>query len=608
MEDFDLSKIISEFVKAQTDEIIEIGKQVFQQKADHIRLKLPQTYEEYLRKLSDQYSYTKSLLNRTDPLFLYDLYEPLSVRIHNKLISNPDIGDLGSSPWGVVLSGTAGSGKSMFMRHLLLSSISDQNKVPLFFEMRQLNQGSDDLYTLVTQTLRRHNFALRDDYIEEALLHGHFAILMDGFDEIKPDLQNSFINDLQEFSDRYADNWIILSTRPGNNVYSLRNFTTARLCSLNFEAAYNLVDKAPISQEIKDKFLNDFDEDLFAEHKEFLSNPLLLTIMLLTYSQSARIPDKLHQFYKQAYQALFESHDALKPGFQRYRRTNLDLQDFGKVFSGFSLQTYDVGETEFREADALAYLKETQYIVDVDFDVKNYLDDAIQAVGLLIEDGLIILYAHRSFQEYFAAEYIANIAERGIQSRLIDRYASLENQITFLQLLFDIAPEVVKLHLIAPQIDKILKAADITPPVDLETYQRFLAHILDSIKFDEGGPTLLFRHMKDLNVCNLVYNNLASFGLSLADAGSSVTDFYEKYGAIQADEAGVTYEEGGSGSYLTTKIVPQILPTDSEIFDDFARVNTSISLEMLQLLIEVREIIELDQQRRAEYLSELFDL
>jgi hypothetical protein len=55
--------------------------------------------------------------------------------------------------------------------------------------------------------------------------------------------------------------------------------------------------------------------------------------MLLSYGQSASIPNKISVFYNQAYEALFERHDVLKDGFRRKRLTPLDIQDFARVFA-----------------------------------------------------------------------------------------------------------------------------------------------------------------------------------------------------------------------------------------------------------------------------------
>ena len=154
-----------------------------------------------------------------------------------------------------------------------------------------------------------------------------------------------------------------MSSRPDTDLEAWQQFVTAELQPLTLDRACDLVKPLPYDDEIKEKFLEDLQTELFKKHKSFLSNPLLLSIMLLTYGQSAHIPDKLNVFYSQAYEALFERHDALKGGFQRQRRTVLDIQEFARVFSAFCLQTYDKTEFQFTRTSALQYVEASKSIV-----------------------------------------------------------------------------------------------------------------------------------------------------------------------------------------------------------------------------------------------------
>src|SRR6185503_8614326 len=130
------------------------------------------------------------------------------------------------------------------------------------------------------------------------------------------------------------------------------------------DQACELVQKLPFESEFTSKFLKDLRDTLFAKHNSFLSNPLLLSIMLLTYGQSADIPNKLNVFYNQAYEALFQRHDALKGAFQRDRSTGLDIQDFAKVFAAFSLQTYDKRVFQMSKTQAIDYLEGAKKILN----------------------------------------------------------------------------------------------------------------------------------------------------------------------------------------------------------------------------------------------------
>ena len=72
-------------------------------------------------------------------------------------------------------------------------------------------------------------------------------------------------------------------------------------CALTKEQALNLIKKIDYSEPAKSTFYQELDNNLYDKYKSFASNPLLLTIMLLTFSNHASIPAKLNDFYEAAF-------------------------------------------------------------------------------------------------------------------------------------------------------------------------------------------------------------------------------------------------------------------------------------------------------------------
>ena len=75
------------------------------------------------------------------------------------------------------------------MRHLFLSELAQKDKIPVFIELRDLNASNLVITDLICQTLRNLSFNLNNDYISKAMEAGHFAIFLDGYDEISYDLR-----------------------------------------------------------------------------------------------------------------------------------------------------------------------------------------------------------------------------------------------------------------------------------------------------------------------------------------------------------------------------------------------------------------------------------
>ena len=118
------------------------------------------------------------------------------------------------------------------------------------------------------------------------------------------------------------------------------------------------------------KFLCSHKKDLWRKHESFLSSPLLATMMLMTFSQFADIPNKVHLFYDQAFDTLFYKHDAVKELYQRKMYTNLTGDIFRKFFSLFCLVSYYDQIFEFSDEEVRKYIKKGIEIdggsVDVD--------------------------------------------------------------------------------------------------------------------------------------------------------------------------------------------------------------------------------------------------
>ncbi|MCX8955719.1 hypothetical protein OU790_20075, partial [Ruegeria sp. NA] len=64
-------------------------------------------------------------------------------------------------------------------------------------------------------------------------------------------------------------------------------------------------------------FLADLEGGVFEKNKDFLSNPLLSAMMLLTYDSFGEIPEKRDIFYAKCFDVLARVHDASKGRYKR---------------------------------------------------------------------------------------------------------------------------------------------------------------------------------------------------------------------------------------------------------------------------------------------------
>lgn len=469
----DLIRLIFDYLERALPTIKHISSKATKGSKTQIALRARKTYKSYLENSAERYGKAKTFFTRGEPLDLYDFYVPLGVKLGKKNLSKVNFSDITNLSSRSVVIGSGGSGKSMLMRHLFLSSLQSGDKVPILVELRKVNSEKGTVIDLINSSLISMGFDLGEDYVDKALKEGHFSIFLDGYDEVEHSLRKNISKEIVKISSKYKSCVFILSSRPDDIFHGWDDFATLELCPLSKDEAAKLISHLPHDEEIKNRFTNDLREFLYDRHKSFLSNPLLLSIMLLTYKENADIPNKLSLFYNQAYEALFQQHDAQKGAYKRDRKTDLDIQDFGRVFAAFSLQSYDNRSFSFSHEMALEYANKSQSVTRIKYNSSDFISDAFQSVCLLIEDGLLLAYAHRSFQEYFVARFIKDAAPK-IQSALIEKYWTNIQSDKVMELLFEIDPSLFERTLLIPKLNDFFNSIGVKRSIGITHFSKYL--------------------------------------------------------------------------------------------------------------------------------------
>ena len=480
--------LINEFLTQNAEKIYNLGKQTIGSANEAVRIKLRLAYEGYLTTTRQKYSRSKSFFIRHEPVDLYTYYVPTAISCGSMNLTTPDFSSCLQLSNRIVISGSGGSGKSVLMRHLFLDCIRDKRYVPVLIELRDLNSENADvsLDEVIVSTLDAFGFDTSGDYIKRAKDSGHFAFFLDGYDEVNPTIKKRIIQQILTLSKKFSACPIILSTRPDDIINGIEDFSIFQMMPLDLNSAIRLVEKLPFDPEVKIKFSKNLGEGLFEKHESFLSNPLLLSIMLLTYGENAEIPGKLSIFYNQAYEALFQRHDANKGGFSRERLTSLDIQDFARIFALFSLQTYDRRIFKMSRTQCLQFIEKSRDSLKYNYKAEEYLGDLLSAACLLVEDGLEIAYSHRSFQEYFVALHIS-LAPPSVQEKLINRYWPHMRSDNVIALLLELNPDLVERVLFVPVLEKFFNEIGAKRKIGITHLTRYLQMSYDALQLRDNG-------------------------------------------------------------------------------------------------------------------------
>lgn len=420
-------------------------------------------YENYLFNTKRKNSKIKTIIYRRVPQDLYSFYECIGVSYNGNTLDTSSINNLIEYGNKIIITGTGGMGKSILFKHLFLNTIDETNYIPVLLELRSFNNmeiKEISVYSAIYKSLTDNGFTLSEEHFEYSMKKGGYIIFFDGYDEINRDKASKVTSDILSLCDKYNENKYVISSRPTEEFIGWNDFAEMTSQKLTKNQALSLINKIEFDESVKNIFYKELDENLYDKYKSFASNPLLLNIMLLTFHKHASIPDRLNDFYEEAFATLFNMHDATKDSYVRDIRTGLGCEDFKLIFAYICFKSYFKGEYEFSEGRLRYYLNMAKEKFErTKFSIEDFQEDLTMSVCMLVKEGLNYRFSHRSFQEYFAAWYTCKLTD-DTQSRLLTSWLKDSDSVftdSYFTMLFDLQSEKVNKIVLCPALKLVKK-------------------------------------------------------------------------------------------------------------------------------------------------------
>jgi len=396
---------------------------------------------DYLINSYKKYSILNTIIFNNQGRLLKELYVPLEVISGADSAAKFIIDDYNDSFLPVykkvLITDTAGMGKSTILKRMFLSIIDESKGIPILIELRRLSQEKGIVEEIIEQ-IKAINEEVRKEFVLDLINRGDFIFLLDGFDEIPIDRRQQVTNEVQSFISKASNNLFILTSRPEGALLSFGDFEEFSVRPLKQDEAFLLLRKYDRTHTLSPLLIKKIQELSLHNIQEFLTNPLLVSLLYTAFEHKQTIPFKKHIFYRQVYDALFESHDLTKgDSFIRPKFSSLDIDDFHKVlrYLGYVCLTKD--KIEFTKDEILTILKEAKlFVVGFTFKESDFLKDLVNTVPLFTIDGIYYKWAHKSLQEYFAAQFIYLDAKER-QKEILTKLSGHEDNQRFLNL-FDL--------------------------------------------------------------------------------------------------------------------------------------------------------------------------
>ena len=412
--------------EAAADRALNFVIDKVQKKYGEKKIEIGTVFERYLENATERLNQIKTIATGINPRNIIgenELYIKIGVDYRNNEIDTSRAENLIEHGKNIMIVGSGGVGKSMLMRYLFLRTAFDGDYIPVFVELRKLSRqeaGKISIEKLIADCMAQFDVELPGDEFVYSLRLGKYLFLFDGFDEIKETLAPDSAVKLQEFCSKYPKNRCIVTSRHEEFCHPLETFVVMKSKPLSKGQAVELASKFWEKDEKTEEFCRQLETELFEKHQSFAENPLLLSMMFLTFMRNLSIPDHLAEFYEKAYEALYSIHDNYDKGFYRrdFKCEKLDEEEFRRLFARFCFQTYFDDEYEFEESRIVDLITESADYFEFDIDPWDYLEDLKNAVCLIVKDGNVYRFAHRSFQTYFAAVYTAERLDDETQKRV----------------------------------------------------------------------------------------------------------------------------------------------------------------------------------------------
>ncbi len=451
--------LASPLIKSLVDTYVTPKLQSFKEKyaAEKIENKIPtdENFTQYYHRTFKKLSVINTLVNNNSQRFLDDIFIPLTLvpknpelKIKTKIKGFPKT--ISDRFGNILITDTAGMGKSTLMKKIFLDCISKKIGIPIFIELRRLS-ATKGLMDELKEQLDSNSTTLDSQKILELLSEGNFIIILDGYDEISLSEIDTVTTDIQDFISKSPNNRFFLTSRPEKALKSFGNFQEFKIEPLSKKEAFELLRKFDNQGQVSQLLIKKLQEEELSNIEEFLTNPLLVSLLFTAFEHKQSIPFKKYLFYRQVYDANFENHDLTKgDSYTHGKYSKLVIDEFHRILRHIGFNCFKLQRIEFTKDELLKLiLQSKEFCVGLNFQESDFLLDILKTVPLFTQDGNYYRWSHKSLQEYFAAQFI---------------YSDSKNkQIEILEKIYD-----------SPNLEKFINILDLYYDMDYKTFRNVI--------------------------------------------------------------------------------------------------------------------------------------
>lgn len=411
--------------------------------------------EGYLMGLKALCTYTKTFFYRTAPVRIVDIFTMPKLSSHisgsEQIITPYLMSDLTSISNKGIVVGNGGSGKSTFLKYLLLRVLEQGTQIPIYFELRNTIVRRDlSLIDNLFEEIKERGCLINKEAYLYGLKTGRFVLFLDAIDEVNN--RSKLIRELSSLSN-IEPLTIFLTSRPvAVNQEELTKYKIFHILPFDREQTLSYLNKIYYSDEsiyvkIKDKIVN-----YISNNAAQFGNPLLISLVASSIDMfgSIDVIEHTNSLVEAIINTLWVRHDATKNGYKRETSFSADVMLSACTTIGF--YTFLRGMYVFDEEFIVTKVQKNVY-----GNVKDIVLDLVE-VGVLsihsVEGKNKFSFIHRMFQVYFAAKYIMDCNDE-MYKNIVELLIQNKNQAELLDNVYNTDKSRFALKVVYPTVVRL---------------------------------------------------------------------------------------------------------------------------------------------------------
>jgi len=347
----------------------------------------------------------KTILQPEKAVDLFKFYYPIKVKFRKELKAVHELSGLGVEK-RIVIQGTVGQGKSIFLRYLTSREMIKGNAIPLFVELRRVRKNETLIEHLVSETQAIGLKDIDSDTLEWLADKNKLILFLDAFDEVPEDKRQELITDIERIAKAHDSLQIIISSRPNSGIESSALFRVVEMARLE-ESEYEEVIKKMADESVAENIIKAVKTSR-SSVRGLLTTPLMIALLIVRHRIEQTIPENVLGFYQGLFGLLIARHDKMKGGYTRPRKSRLGDTSLEEVFEATCFLSAKLNKTNFDHRELATLIKDALKITGYICEADVVLEDICKITCLILEEGGQYRFIHKSVQEYSAASFVKN--------------------------------------------------------------------------------------------------------------------------------------------------------------------------------------------------------